>query len=185
MARRDSASEPTWTDVKRKLAALDSKVLLKLLQDLYAANPDNRAFLNTRFGLGGDALAPYKKTISRWVWPNVLARQDASPAKARQAITIYRKASGDPAGVAELMTFYCEQAAGYCRDVGNQDEGFFTALVHMFEWALLAIQRLPRRERDALIARLDRVRQAADGLGYGVGPDMNRSFRKHAGADSD
>jgi hypothetical protein len=83
------------------------------------------------------------------------------------------------------MTFYCEQAVAFCLDICYQDESYFTALVHMFEWALLAIQRLPRRERDALIARLDRVRKAGDSLGYGVGPDMNRSFRKHVGAEPD
>jgi hypothetical protein len=42
-------------------------------------------------------------------------------------------AVGEPAGLAELMVFYCEQAAGFCSDIGNDDEGYFDALVRMFE----------------------------------------------------
>ena len=45
-----------------------------------------------------------------------------------------------------------------CNDLGNQDEVFFDALVRMFEEALKVIGQLPAPDRDALIARLDRVR---------------------------
>ena len=29
------------------------------------------------------------------------------------------------------MVFYCERAAGFCSDVGYQDDGYFDALVRM------------------------------------------------------
>ena len=45
----------------------------------------------------------------------------------------------DVSGLAELMVFYCERAAGFCSDVGYQDLGYFDALVRMFEKALKAI----------------------------------------------
>ena len=94
-------------------------------------------------------------------------------AKAKQTISSYRKAVGDPAGLAELMVFYCERAAGFCNDLGNQDEGYFDALVRMFERALKLIGQLPAPDRDVLIARLDRVRLISHNLGYGVGDDMD------------
>jgi hypothetical protein len=81
-----------------------------LIQDLYAAHKDNQAFLHTRFGLGADVLQPYKETLDRWLWPDVLRNQDTSVVKAKQAISSYRKAVGDLAGLAELMVFYCERA---------------------------------------------------------------------------
>jgi hypothetical protein len=102
--------------------------LLALVQDLYAANKENQTFLHARFGLGADVLKPYKETIERWLWPDVLRNQDTSVAKAKQAISSYRKAVGEPSEVAELMVFYCEQAAGFCSDVGYQDHGYFDAL---------------------------------------------------------
>ena len=100
-----------------------------LIQDLYAANKENRMFLHARFDLGNDGLKPYKETIDRWLWPDVLRNQDASVVKAKQAISSYKKAVGEPAGLAELMVFYCERAVGFCSDVGYQDEGY---LMHWF-----------------------------------------------------
>ena len=63
-----------------------------LIQDLYTAHKDNQTFLHTRFGLGEDVLKPYKETLDRWLWPDVLRNQDISVAKAKQAISSYRKA---------------------------------------------------------------------------------------------
>ena len=65
---------------------------------------------------------------------------------------------GKPAGLAELMVSYCERAAGFCNNIGYQDNGYFDALLSMFEQALKAIARLPNSDRNALMARLDRVR---------------------------
>jgi hypothetical protein len=85
MVKRQSKSQPTWTDVKSKLAVLNRTGLLGLIQDLYAAHKDNQTFLHARFDLGENVLKPYKQTIERWLWPDVLRRQDTSVAKARQA----------------------------------------------------------------------------------------------------
>jgi hypothetical protein len=150
-----------------------------LIQDLYAAHKDNQTFLHTRFGLGEDVLKPYKKTLNRWLWPDVLQNQDISVAKAKQAISSYRKAVGEPAGLAELMVFYCESAAGFSNDVGYQEEGYFDALVHMFEQALKVTHQLPAGDRSVLIVRLDRVRTISHNLGYGVGEDMDSLLANH------
>lgn len=179
MAKRQTKSQPTWTDVKAKLAAFDRTALLDLLHHLYAAHKDNRAFLHARFGLGEDVLEPYKKTIDRWLWPDAFRNQDTSVSKAKEAISDYKKAVGDSAGLTELMVFYCEQAAGFCRDIAYQDEGFFDALVRMFEQALKSVNTLPNNSRDGLIARLDRVRKISHAFGYGVGDDMDSLLVKY------
>jgi hypothetical protein len=180
MARTQAKSQPTWTDLKAQLARFDRQGLLDLLHDLYAAHKDNRAFLHARFGLGEDALKPYKDTIDRWLWPDVFRKQDTSVVKAKEAISNYRKAVGDPAGLAELMVFFCEQAAGFSSAVGNQDDSYFNALVHMFEQALTVARKLPEADRGALIARLDRVRTISHQFGYGVGDDMDSMLARSA-----
>jgi hypothetical protein len=152
-----------------------------LIQDLYAAHKDNRTFLHTRFGLGEDVLEPYKEALDRCLWPDVMRNQDTSVPKAKQAISSYRKAVGEPAGLAELMVHFCENAAGFSNDVGHQDEGYFNALVHMFEQALKVTSQLPASDRDALIARLDRVRTISHNLGYGVGDDMDSLLVDYTG----
>jgi len=179
MTKRHPRSQPTWTDVKAKLAALDRINLVGLVQDLYAAHKDNQTFLHTRFGLGEDVLKPYKETLERWLWPDVLRNQAISVAKAKQAISSYRKAVGEPAGLAELMVSFCENAAGFSDNVGYQDEVYFDALVHMFEQALKATCQLPAGDYDALIARLDRVRTISHNFGYGVGDDMDDLLGKY------
>ena len=179
MARRQSKSQPTWVDVKAKLASFDRIGLLGLVQDLYAAHKDNQTFLHARFGLGEDVLEPYRQTIDRWLWPDVLRNEDTSVAKAKQAIANYKKAVGEPAGVAELMVFYCERDAGFCSDLGYEDESYFAALVRMFEQALTVANTLSAGSRDALIARLDRVRSISQRLGYGVGDDIDSAFVKY------
>jgi hypothetical protein len=172
-------STPTWSDVKTKLADFDRASLIGLVQDLYAASKDNQAFLHARFALGADVLEPYKATIHRWLWPDVFKNQDTSVAKAKKAISDYKKAIDQPEGLAELMVFYCERAAGFSNDTGLQDEGYFDALVRMFEQALKAIAALPDAARPALLARLDEVRRISHNFGYGVGDDMDELLAEH------
>jgi len=179
MTKPQSKSQPTWNDVKAKLVEFDRPALLDLVHDLYAAHKDNRAFLHARFGLGVDVLEAYKETIERWVWPDPFRNQDTSVSKAKQAISDYKKAVGDPAGLTELMVFYCEHAAGYCRDIGFQEEGFFDALVRMFEQALKSANTLPADGRDSYIARLDHVREIGHDFGYGVGDAMDYLLAKY------
>jgi hypothetical protein len=179
MAKRQSKSQPTWTDVKAKLSDFDRAALLSLIQSLYTAHKDNQAFLHARFGLGEDVLEPYKKTIDRWLWPDLLRKQDTPVSQAKRAISDYKKAVGDPEGLAELMVFYCERASGFCSDVGNNDEGYFDALVRMFEQALKFANALSVDRRGELVARLDRVRAASHEFGYGVGDDMDFLHSKY------
>src|SRR6266699_2029891 len=82
MVRRQSKPQPTWTDVKAKLASFDRRQLLGLVQDLYAAHKDNQIFLHARFGLAENVLEPYRQTIDRWLWP----LQTTLPASNRDAL---------------------------------------------------------------------------------------------------
>lgn len=171
MKPRDT--KPTWTDVKAKLTDFDRAGLISLVHDLYAASKDNQAFLHARLALSDDVLKPYKATIDRWLWPDVFKNQDTSVAKAKKAIADYRKAVGQPEGLAELMVFYCERASGFSADVGLQDEGYFDALVRMFEQALKACDALSEDRGEELLVRLDAVRRLSHNFGYGVGDDMD------------
>lgn len=50
----------------------------------------------------------------------------------------------------------------------------------MFEQALIIATTLPASGRDALVARLDRVRTISHKCGYGVGDDMDSILAKYA-----
>jgi hypothetical protein len=169
----------SWNHVKTKLTDFDRAGLLGLVQDLYAASKENKAFLHTRFGLGDDPLEPYKDVIIRWINPPDF-RHPISVSKAKKAISDYKKALGLPEGLAELTVFYCEGVFAFLSGCGMDDEGFYDALMRMFEQALKYVQALPEAQQTAFLTRLDRVRQMGQDVGWGVGDDFNH-FWSEAG----
>ena len=164
---------PTWRDAKAKLARFDRAGLVGILNDLYSLNRDNQAFLHARLGLGADPLAPYKQTISRWICPDFSRNQPISVAKAKKAISDYRKANGLTEGVAELSVFYCEQAVRLLGECAMEDEGYFDAFVRMFDQALVTVMSLVPAEQHTMLRRLDAVRSNTDVVGWGVRDAMD------------
>lgn len=176
MKTKRKNTAPTWNDVKIKLADFDRSGLLGLVQDLYAASKDNENFLHARFGLGGDVLKPYKVTLERWLSPDMHRKFDTSVVKAKKAIADYRKAIGQPEGMAELMVYYCERATEFSHQYGLDDESYADALIRMFDRAIRAAAELPASQRDALRQRLDTVVHIGRNIGYGVGDEMTMLF---------
>ncbi|HEX8815362.1 MAG TPA: hypothetical protein VF753_07670 [Terriglobales bacterium] len=178
MAKRQSKVKPTWEAVKAEFVGFDRAALLAVLQDLYSVSEGNQAFLHARFSLGQNPLQPYKKTIDQWLRPDTLRGKGTSASRAKRAISDYRLASGDPEGLAELMVYYCEQAAGFCRNADYQDAAYLDALVRMFEQALRTTTDAGNSValRARLLGRLDRVRTVGRELGYGIGDDMDVLF---------
>ncbi len=177
--KKTTRTTPSWTDVKTRLADFDRVALLGLVQGLYAASKDNKAFLHARFGLGDDPLEPYKNVIIRWINPPNL-RSPMSVSKAKKSISDYKKALGQPEGLAELTVFYCEEVFAFLAGCGMDDEAFYDALVRMFEQALKYVLALPTAQRADFLTRLDRVRQLGQNVGWGVGDDFDR-FWSEAG----
>jgi hypothetical protein len=178
-----SKDRPSWTGLKAKLADLDRPGLVSLVQALYAASKDNQAFLHARFGLGEDVLKPYKATIERWISPDVYKNQDTSVAKAKKAISDYKKAIGRPEAMAELMVFYCELAGGFASEYGLDDQSYLDAMVRMYAQALKVIVTLPEEPRDELIGRLDVVRHVCHrNVACGVPEEMD-ALLGHYGVD--
>jgi hypothetical protein len=182
MATNKKKAVPTWSEVKVKLSLFDRAGLVGLLSDLHSLSRDNQAFLHARLGLGADPLSPYKATISRWTYPDLVRGQDISVAKAKKAISDYRKAIGLPKGIAELSVFYCESAARLLSECGMEDEGYFAALVRMFDQALGIITTLNPSEQQALLQRLDAVRSITESVGWGVKDAMDELWAEHVSA---
>lgn len=168
--------EPSWREVKAELEGFDRAGLLRLLKDLYEVSRDNQAFLNARLGLGAAPLVPYKRMISRWIAPDLMKGQDISVAKAKKAISDYKKAIGHPKGVAELSLFFCEEAVGLLLWCEMEDESYYVVLVRMFNQALTAICGLPQAERASFLERLDHLRSKASQFGWGVKDAFDESW---------
>jgi hypothetical protein len=169
-AKRLPRAQIGWSEVTAALSGFDRAGLIALLQDLYAASRENQAFLHSRFGLGEDPLRPYKRVIAHSLWPDL--DKPVSVAAAKKAISGYRKAKGRAEDMAELMIFFCEQAAGFIRDAGLQDESYFDALLRMYGRALATVAALQNPTRTDKIERLGRVRRLCRDIGYGVFDEM-------------
>jgi len=172
VANGKSAS-PTWIDVKAALQTFDRAGLLGLLQDLYAGSKDNQAFLHARLSLGHDQLKPYKTMISSWICPDLMRNQPVSVSKANKAIAAYKKAIGHPEGLAELSIFYCEEAFSFLESCGMEDEGYFLALIRMYDQALKYVSSLPVASRAGYIERIDKLRSRGRHVGWGVQDELN------------
>jgi hypothetical protein len=170
MARTKTAA--SWSSVKAGLREFDRTALFGLLQDLYDASKENQAFLHARLNLG-NPLVPYKAVISRWICPDVFRNQPVSVAKAKKAIADYKKAIGHPEGMAELTTFYCEESIAFLNSWGMEDEGYYAALIRMFEQALKWAMPLAANRRAPFLNRLQRVREAGRRIGWGVGDELS------------
>ena len=170
---KDKSASPTWADVKAFLRKFDRAGLQGLIQDLYAANKDNRAFLHARFGLGPDQLAPYKATISRWINPDLMKKQTVSVSKAKEAIAHYKKAIGRPEGLAELSIFFCEEAFNFVEGCGFSDERYFVSLIRMYDRSVNHVLNLPPAQRHAYVERLGKLRTRAKRVGWGVEDELN------------
>ena len=171
--KKSNKKKPPWRDIKRRLVKFDQTALLGLIQDLYAASRDNQAFMHARFNLGGDVLKPYKAAISRWICPDVPGNQTVSVAKAKKAISDYKKAVGHLEGLAELSVFYCETCVDFLNFCGMNDEGYFNSLKCMFKQALMAVSRLEADQQKPFVERLKDVQHEGHNWGWWVGDDMD------------
>ncbi|HEV3037021.1 MAG TPA: hypothetical protein VHA33_04460 [Candidatus Angelobacter sp.] len=174
MTNRGTKTKPSWSDLKSRLAGWDAIALMDLIHDLYAASRDNQLFLHTRFALGNDILQSYKQMIADGIAPDVMKQNARVSVKAaNKAISDYKKAGGKPEQLAELMVFFCEEAAAFSAAYGCDDEAYFNALLRTFDQALGVAQSLPEDQWNALLERLGRVRTVSHKLGYGVGDAMD------------
>ena len=173
---------PSWNAVKAALQSFDRAGLLGLVQDLYAVDKNNEAFLHARLGLGTDQLGPYKTIISRWICPDLMSSQSVSVSKAKKAIADYKKAIGEPTGLAELSIYYCEEAFSFLESFGFEDESYFVALIRMYDQAVKRVLNLHVAERQAYANRLGNLRSRARTFGWGIGDEVN-SIWHEAGLD--
>jgi len=169
----EKSTLPSWKAVKAALQSFDRAGLLGLVQDLYAVDKDNRAFLHARLGLGSDQLARFKMIISRSICPDLMRSQSVSISKAKKAIADYKKAIGKPVGLAELSIFYCEEAFSFLEACGFEDERYLVALIRMYDQSVKRVLDLSLAEQRAYAKRLGNLRSRARPVGRGLADELN------------
>jgi len=167
--------QPTWSDIKRKLAEIDRPGLLGLVQDLFHASADNRAFLASRFLAaedGGAALEEMREKIITQFFPK-RGVGDPNLREARKVISLYRRSRGDARGLSELMLTYVEAGTRFTNTYGDIDEAFYNSLSSVLA-DLMKLLKTPEgmAEYSNFAPRLSHLASNARDVGWGYGDEV-------------
>ncbi|MFH0958111.1 MAG: hypothetical protein V1897_05350 [Pseudomonadota bacterium] len=168
--------QPTWSDVKSKIVNLSEQQLVQIVGELYRLSKENKEFLNVRFDVLDDPLAPFKKSIEDALCPDVLGDKPIQIARAKEAIRRYYKAAGDLTGEAKLKTFFVECGNRYTLDYGDMYEEFYDAVNLMYREAIYAILTLPQEQRGNFKARLRIIMESAKDIGWGYYDELREDY---------
>ena len=159
--------QPRKRGLETAIEAADAGVLARLVLDLSKLSDENRAFVEARLRTSPDPLQPYKKRIDNALYPDVFSRQPIRIGAARRAVTEYRKAVGDPAGLLELMIYYVERGTAFTAEFGDIDEAFYDSLESMYDRFLKTLDKVDAGTRESFRARAAGVVDRAKGIGWG------------------
>lgn len=181
MAKKRKQKEPGWKDVEKKISKFENAQLLELLRDLYQLSPENKAFFFTRFSMGEDPLATYRRIIQDAMDPYLEDGETLEIESARDAIDRFSKAAHDPHAEAELRIFYVECGTNFMLSYGYTDEGLCEDLLEMYEYATKTVLELPPKEQAVLKARLQKIMESANGIGWGYYDGLCDSYHEAFG----
>ena len=159
----------SWAALKIRLDTLDRKGLVGLVHDLYEASEVNRRFLEARFLPSGAAIEKYRHLVEVAVFPDPLSQRPIRLRAASAAITEYRRSTGDVAGSVDLMLTFVEAGTEQAADLGYGDDPYFSALETKVAAIMKSLGALSSEERTSATARLVRVRNRAQDIGWGYG----------------
>ncbi|MCB5261157.1 MAG: hypothetical protein M0Q16_07520 [Candidatus Cloacimonetes bacterium] len=156
---------PTWTDTKKALSGLGREELLKTIEDMYKLRKENKLFLHTRYGLAEGSLDNFKEKIVNAI--DAVKAKKISFRDAKQAISDYKKATGDLEGVAELMVFYCEECVRSVKRIGLWEQ-YANGAMSIWRYTLRHIQDLPRPQYIKFWERLATAQKLLGSTGWGL-----------------
>ena len=167
---------PKWGDVRRTLASKSQRELLNLIRDLYAIQPEVKAFIDARYVVSTVNLKPYQKTIQESLNPDVIHGGDIDLECGQKTIRDYQKATHDPVGTLDLMLHYVECGTEFATMYGYGDEFFFESLDEMFSQVVKMIKQNGQEMIDKFLPRVKKIVHEAEDIGWGYGDGINDTF---------
>lgn len=162
-------THPSWSRIRSHLLTLNRDDLLKVIQDLYRLNTDNKIFLNTHLGMGApETLSqPYRKTIKQVFNPD-RGFPSLALRSARKALNDFRKANASPEAVVDMMLYYVEQGVDCTLSYGDINEAFYNSLEGVFEDAIALIKKTGNPKMiEEFRPRVKQIVANTSGIGWG------------------
>ncbi|GAK50427.1 hypothetical protein U14_01658 [Candidatus Moduliflexus flocculans] len=131
------AKQVNKSAVKAYLMQRSPEELLEEVLDIFAKFPVVQDYFYAKLHPVNDAelLKKYKAVIRKEFFPE-RGFGRANRSVARKAITDYKKVSGDPTGLADLMLYFVEMGVKFTNEYGDIDEPFYNSMESMFHKAL-------------------------------------------------
>lgn len=162
MAKGKNRKQALRAAVRRSEPAVTAKLVL----DLCELNNDNRVFVEARLAVS-DPLAEYKRRIDDALYPDIFSNKSLRVGAARKAVAEYKKATGNPSGVLELMIYYVECGTAFTAEYGDVDEQFYDSLESMYDRFLIALEKTSPATKAAFRERAEGVVRRTEGIGWG------------------
>lgn len=164
-----------WKVIRSKLEKISPHDLVGVIKELYDLNAQNELFLETRFGNRHAGFEEYKLIIEESICPSEPWHRDVSLSTGRKAISDYKKAVGDPAGLLELMIYYCECGVNFTLQFGDIDERFYMSLESMYASVLKLLQKHPEH-KDEFFKRVKDILRRTQNMGWGFHDTLYETF---------
>ena len=164
----------SWSEVKGQLKGMPTEGLLGVIQDLYALNKTNRAFLETRFvpGLASVSIEEYRKRVQHPFYPE-RGMGKLEYADAKRAIREYEQATSDLAGTLDLMLSFVEAGNRFTQEFGDIDEQFYNTVEGMMFNVTKRFRMADGKELyPQFAARLQKLYDKSRNIGWGYSDEM-------------
>jgi hypothetical protein len=124
-------------------------------------------------------LAPYRETIEQYISPAEPWKNPVKISLARKAISDYRKAAGDPEGLAELMLFYVECGVDFTLEFGDINEAFYYSVVSVFSDGMKMLNQCEDDVVRRLLPRFEGAVHSTADTGWGFYDSLRDIFEAY------
>lgn len=165
------------SELKKELKEFEQKELILLITELYKLNKDVQQYLSNKFK-GEEAIVELfeqtKKKINDEFFPDRgFGKMRLSEAK--NAISTFKKLSGDEIKTLDLMLFYVEIGTDFTNTYGDIDSKFYESMFSMYD---KVAEECDKDEKifNIFKDRLYSVVQESGGIGWGYHDALCDSF---------
>src|SRR5215831_12323567 len=128
-------------------------------------------------GLSETNTIGYKAIIRQSLYPDGTYDEPIQLARARKAISDYKKATKNACGTLELMVYYVECGTQCSVDFGDIDAWFYESLESMFRQVIQTLQHSDHDTLDRFLPRLDAIVRQARGIGWGYYDGLSATLK--------
>lgn len=122
------------TDLKKQLKTYDQKELIQLIADLHKMNKEVQTYLAVQF-LGKEAVDEFFEQQAKKISDEFFPERGAAKLRlgqAKQAITDFKKITGDELKTVDLMLYYVEAGVEFTSSYGDIDAQFYNSMEDMY-----------------------------------------------------